>query len=296
MLSNIDTVQFLSSSNARRLANEIRERHNVDQYPVPIESIAQKEGVIVKPTLILSDGVLVREKRNYIIKVNKTIHPYRQRFTIAHELGHVLLERLYQKFANIHECSTGIFATKNKEERFCDSFASYLTIPDKAIIEFSEWNRISIRELVKKAHQVKVSLTPLVWRVLEHAPYESGFLWFRMMPKPTDPNDIKLRLSWGVFPKSERIYLPRYVSVSKSSPIYQAFESSEERFYKGVKLNFGSLRARRNILIKAFGQAVLTIVLPKEIDPDIMLTKDKDSLLPFIGVDKLERKENGNFT
>ena len=296
MSSGTGTVQFLSPLNARRLASETQERCNVNQYPIPIVSIAKKEGVIVEFTQILSDGALVRTKENCIIKVNESIPPYRQRFTIAHELGHVLLDRLYQKFTNIHECSTGIFPLKNKEERFCDSFASYLLIPDTAIIEFSEWNRISIQELVRKAHQLKVSLSSLVWRVLEQTPYESGFLWFRMMPKPTDSNDIKLRLHWGVFPKSERIYLPQYDSVPKTSPIHQAIGSSEERLYKDVKLDFGSLRGRRNIIVKAIDQVVLTIVLPKEVDPDIMLMRSTDSLLPFIEVNELEWKEGGNFT
>lgn len=287
MPTTIDTIQFFSSSNARRLASEVQERFNDNRYPIPIELIAKKEGVIVKFTLILSEGALVRDKEKYIIKVNKAIHLYRQRFTIAHELGHVLLNRLHPKLANTYKCSIGTFTNKNKEERFCDSFASYLLIPDKAIVKFSEWNRISIREFIRKAHELKVSLTPLIWRVLEQAPYESGFLWFRMMPKPTDPNDIKLRLHWGVFPKSERIYLPRYDAVPKSSCIHQAMGSSKEKLYKNVKMGFGNLRSRRNIIVKAIGQAVLTIVLPNEIDPDIMLTRDKNPLLPFIGVNEL---------
>lgn len=259
-------MQFLSRLNARKLANKIHQRYDIDQYPIPIESIAQGEGAIIKYTLMLSEGSLVRNKEGYIIKVNKAFHPYRQRFTIAHEFGHLLLDQLYPKFANTHDCSTGTFINKNKEEQFCDSFASYLLIPDKAIVEFSEWNGISIQKVIRKKHELKVSLTPLVWRVLEQAPYESGFLWFRIMPKPTDQNDIKLRLDWGVFPKSERIYLPPYDSVPKSSPIHQVIGSSEEKLYKGVKMDFGSIRGRRNIMVKAIGQAVLTIVLPKEIE------------------------------
>jgi Zn-dependent peptidase ImmA (M78 family) len=286
MLSPVDNPQFLSQQNAHKLASKILQSYNVNLYPIPIESIVKKKGAIVKYALILSDGALARDKKCYIIKVNETLHPYRQRFTIAHELGHVLHTQLYQEFADTYQCSTGTFMDKKKEERFCDFFASYILIPDKAIVEFSDWRGISIRKLVRKAHELKVSLTPLVWRVLEQAPYKSGFIWFRMMPKPTDPNDIKLRLDWGVFPKSERIYLPRYDSVSKSSPIYQAIGSPEENLCKAVKLDFGSIRGRRNIIIKSVGQAVLAIVLPMEIDPDIILKRKKDSPLPFMGVEE----------
>jgi len=296
MSRSIETMQILSRSNAHKLASEIHQRYNIGQHPIPIETIAQGEGAIIKYPPILSEGSLVRNKDVYIIKINRMFHPYRQRFTIAHELGHVLLDRLYKKFADTNECLIGRFTNKNKEERFCDSFASFLLIPDKAIVEFSEWRGISIREVIKKAHKLKVSLTPLVWRVLEQAPYESGFIWFRMMPKPADPNDIKLRLDWGVFPKSERIYLPKYDSVPRSSPIYQAFGNSEEKIHKNVKIDFGNLRGSRNLIVKAIGKAVLTIVLPKEIDPNIILKRDKDSLLPFMEVDELKGDADGNFT
>jgi len=62
-------------------------------------------------------------------------------------------------------------------------------------------------------------------------------------------------------------------SIPESSPIYQAFGSSEEKLHKEVKLDFGSLRGRRNLIVKAISQAILTIVLPVEIDPDMILNR-----------------------
>ena len=254
--------------NARKLASEVREHHNIYRWPIPIGLIAKNEGAVVKYTALGVDGSLVHEiKESYVVNVNSTIHPYRQRFTLAHELGHILLlKHIKQKPASTYyyRCLTRTFINQKREEEFCNAFASYLLIPDETIIEFHEWNAISIHKLVRKAHELKVSLTPLVWRVLEQAPCEGGFLWFRMMPKPTDPTDVKLRLDWGIFPKSERMYLPRYDSVPKNSSIHRAFRSSKEKLCKGVKLDFGSLRGKRNIIVKALGQAVLTIVLPKE--------------------------------
>jgi hypothetical protein len=71
MSSVIDTMQILSSSNARKLASETHERCNVNQYPIPIESITKEAGVVVKCTRILSDGALARTKENYIRLVAK---------------------------------------------------------------------------------------------------------------------------------------------------------------------------------------------------------------------------------
>ena len=123
----------------------------------------------------------------------------------------------------------------------------------------------------------------MLWRVLEQVPYEGGFIWFRTMSKPTDPKELRLRLDWGVFPKSEKIFLPRYDSVPENSPIRKALEESEERLFRDVKLDFGSLRGKWNLIAKVMGQAVLTILIPKEIDPDTLPNRRKNcSLLGFM--------------
>jgi hypothetical protein len=251
---------------AQEWAQELLKKHNVTatRSPVPVESIASHYGAIIQYTELLADGSLTPNDGRYIMRVNHTSHPYRRRFTIAHELGHILLAELDQQ-SRSRFCSINPF-TGNQEERFCDSFAANLLIPGNAIRELTDWRLMSIKKMVRKAHECEVSLSPLVWRILEEATYEGGALWFRMMGKPADPQDIKLRLDWGVFPKSQRLYLPRFDSVPKTSPIYQATTFHGESIHEDVKLDFGSLRDRRTILVKAFPQAVLVIVFPKEFD------------------------------
>ncbi len=251
----------------RKAAEEIRRRHNVDRYPVPIGMIAEKEGAVIKYAPMISDGSLTRTTQGYLIKINQISHPYRQRFTMAHELGHMVLGRVMEKSASGRNCTPGRFTDEREEERWCDCFAAYLLIPDSAVAMFNDWKEISIEKLIQIAHQVEVSVGALVWRALEEAPYEGGALWFRMMAKPTDPTDIKLRLDWGVFPKSTRMYLPRYDAVPKTSPIHQAMAHPSENVYEDVNLNFGSLRGKRTLMVKAISQRVLAIVLPEEVNP-----------------------------
>jgi len=269
-----DIHQKVTMTTAEELASEILRRHNVSGYPIPIERIAQNEGANVQYTQILCEGTLSRTEEGYVIRVNRNSPPHRRRFTIAHELGHIVFARLNLKVANTRQCSPESFSNGREEERFCDRFAASLLIPDNAITEFTEWKEISIQRLIRKAHELKVSIKSLIWRVVEQAPYEGGALWFRMMAKPTDPKDVKLRLEWGVFPKNKRMYLPRYDAVPKNSPIYQALTCPGERIYHNVKLDFGSLRGRRTLLMKAIGQQVLAIVLPKEISPNTMLPQN----------------------
>ena len=294
--SGLDGSPFPFRLTARELAVKMRCRHNASRYPVPVISIAENVGATVEYAQILSDGSLGRTEGGYIIKVNETLHPYRQRFTIAHELGHIVFEREAQESSSIRRCSTGTFNNRKEEEQFCNYFAACLLLPDNAIAEFTEWKAISIQKLMVKAHELEVSVDALVWRVLEQTPYEGGTLWFRMMGKPTNPKDIKLRLDWGVFPKTERMYLPRYDAVPKRSPIHQALASPHEKLYHNVEVDFGSLRGRRTLLVKAIGQRVLAIVFPEEVNPSTVLSDGSNfpQSRIDIAIDEFGENQDGN--
>src|SRR5215813_4309479 len=65
--------------------------------PVPVEKIARSLGIRIDLDEVDDDlsGFLVRDEKNKrtVIGANKSHHPRRRRFTIAHELGHYLLHR-----------------------------------------------------------------------------------------------------------------------------------------------------------------------------------------------------------
>lgn len=67
------------------------------QVPVDVDRLAEALGVTVRYAYLNPEisGMLEREKktRDYIITVNASHPPTRQRFTLAHELGHYMLHR-----------------------------------------------------------------------------------------------------------------------------------------------------------------------------------------------------------
>ena len=89
-----------------------------------------------------------------IIVLLKGIDGERQRFTIAHELGHLVL--------NIKDDNLD-------EEKLCNKFASALLIPKEAIInEFGiSRNNISFYELRAFKQEYKVSMAAIVYRLKE---------------------------------------------------------------------------------------------------------------------------------
>ncbi|MEV6525923.1 ImmA/IrrE family metallo-endopeptidase [Longispora sp. NPDC051575] len=61
--------------------------------PVPIEAIAEAQGALILRNHFpgYESGFALREGGRWVIGVNTATSPRRQRFTIAHELGHLLL-------------------------------------------------------------------------------------------------------------------------------------------------------------------------------------------------------------
>lgn len=62
-----------------------------------------------------------------IIWINKNLAKDKQRFTIAHELCHFIL--------NEKGVSTWVFATRDKRESRADEFATIILLPEKAVIK-----------------------------------------------------------------------------------------------------------------------------------------------------------------
>jgi Zn-dependent peptidase ImmA (M78 family) len=84
-------------------SNRIKEKvHNllkdngVTKPPVKVQNIASKLGILVRYEPFEQDisGVLYRDKDTTTIGVNAFHHPNRQRFTIAHEIGHFVLHEI----------------------------------------------------------------------------------------------------------------------------------------------------------------------------------------------------------
>lgn len=78
----------------RELAARLLDQSTVQRAPVPIDKIAKSKGVqIIRHPIDIEDvsGFLYHDKNKTVIITNSEHSDVRQRFTIAHELGHYLL-------------------------------------------------------------------------------------------------------------------------------------------------------------------------------------------------------------
>lgn len=82
---------MIARTRAWEAARELLRESGVDKPPVPVERIARrlKADVRYEPFDGELSGMLIREGKRVIIGVNASHPKTRQRFTIAHELGHM---------------------------------------------------------------------------------------------------------------------------------------------------------------------------------------------------------------
>ena len=111
-------------------AEEILELSGKRTIPVPVEEIAKHFNLRVGkgPSNDFS-GLLLRKNGAALIGVNDTETPQRQRFTIAHELGHFFLHPSKEAFVDYRNSNI----PRTPKEREADVFAAALLMPRKEI-------------------------------------------------------------------------------------------------------------------------------------------------------------------
>lgn len=79
----------------RQQAEGILETYEIVEPPVPVDRIAESLGARLRYSPFDGElaGMLIRDEGSTIIGVNSLHHINRQRFTIAHECGHLLLHK-----------------------------------------------------------------------------------------------------------------------------------------------------------------------------------------------------------
>ena len=132
--------------------------------PVPVFKLPEKLGIKLNYAFLSDDisGMLETVRNAFILTVNASDFETRQRFTLAHELGHYMLhrpligsglddDRAYRStdVGKYHNTRIGM-----KEEREANRFAANLLMPDKKVIELKK----DISDPEKLAREFGVSL------------------------------------------------------------------------------------------------------------------------------------------
>ncbi|MBA7639013.1 hypothetical protein ES703_46669 [subsurface metagenome] len=254
---------------ARECARELLSSLPSLPCPVLLEPLAEARGIKRIARIKLdSDGFLFDDGANLIIYVNSQLSNPRYRFTCAHEIGHTYFKKPPVSMSssvsrqNSLGCRTEFAERGAEEEYLCDIFAVELLMPSALARVIVDREGPSFRCIHQLASAFHVSISAAAWCLSELVKANVGIIWFKPMAKPSDANDIKLRLAWGVFPRRSRTYLPRFDAVPQDSLISKCF-TSQQTLEGFEKLNFGSVRGVQYLACKRFGKSVLCLVFPE---------------------------------
>jgi hypothetical protein len=117
---------------AHALRRRYHEHFQVPEFPVPVESIAEDLlGLAVTRAEMACSGMLFPAARRIV--VNASEHAVRQRFTIAHELGHWVCQVLEGTTKPVYCRSDEVDESARKLEREANVFAAELLMPEDAV-------------------------------------------------------------------------------------------------------------------------------------------------------------------
>ena len=161
---------------AEQRAEQLLRKYSIRHVPVPLEDIARGEGVqIIRQRFQGSEsGFALRQDGRKIIGVNASTSPRRQRFTIAHELGHLHIHdtraltvdnsvRVYQR--------NGLSSMATDDDEIeANAFAAALLMPREHVIKEVEalYARALEREqlVAQLARRFNVSAEAMGYRLI----------------------------------------------------------------------------------------------------------------------------------
>ena len=196
-------VEHISNEEIETLAEtllaEFREQSTRDDYPVPIEAIAEHhlgyelditdQGLFVDPEFL---GGISFEHNTIYVNASVENHEGRYSFTIAHEIGHHILHKsLYEQLVEDHSKILCRDKQKPLIERQADRFAAALLMPRSLFLSFKPSrpvrhfkSAIGLAARIKRdAHLDNVSLSAIFNRlkelgfIAENMPFQTGVQW-----------------------------------------------------------------------------------------------------------------------
>jgi Zn-dependent peptidase ImmA (M78 family) len=163
-----------TAKSIRGEVNRILAEHRIEKPPVPVKEIAEALGARVRYAPYEGElaGMLVRREGHILLGVNSLHHPNRQRFTLAHECGHLCLHRKDVHIDRSFRNSLSSLAI-DPDEIEANRFAAELLMPyemikkDLLAYDIDVENEKDIQELAKR-YQVSVqAMTHRITNILE---------------------------------------------------------------------------------------------------------------------------------
>jgi Zn-dependent peptidase ImmA (M78 family) len=122
----------MSTTAAEGKATRLLEELEIEAVPVPVDQVARHLGADVVYRAFEGDvsGMVYRSRQEKVIGVNSSHAPNRQRFTMAHEIGHLVLHRGQEVYVDNFESRVNWRdGASDRVEAEANAFAAELLMP-----------------------------------------------------------------------------------------------------------------------------------------------------------------------
>jgi len=160
------------NENLEQVVEKLHQELGVNSIPVNLEIVTEKLGIRVKtaPSEEFS-GLLLRKNDTAMIGVNNEESQVRQRFTIAHELGHFFLHKTKDTFVDYRDnkINNSSEFVRTDAEKQANMFAATFLMPKGYLIsDIKKMAKLEISELEigKLAKKYDVSRDAMNYRIL----------------------------------------------------------------------------------------------------------------------------------
>lgn len=242
-----------------RCADTLRRASAQLSPPYDLEQIATVLGATVRYASLRHDGRVNHATGEIVVSGSRTNG--RTRFTIAHELGHLVWRQVVDGLRQLEGWGRLLAQWQRTafRERLCDQFAAELLMPASDLKRAAREESKQGMDLAKYlAHRFGTSITASVIRMIALGePYIA--VWWRYRDLPHKPK--QLRVVWSRKPPgASAMFIPIHKSISSSSPVYETFRSG--RAYSGrMSLPLGDLQENSYIVdTQLIGGGVLMLI------------------------------------
>lgn len=174
--------QFARISEVQRLARSAAVAANCEPVPTELNKLSRSLGVAeIREVPLAMRGRLLHENGRFVIEVNSDLSHYDKRQTIAHELGHLLVEKdTLLRVPNRSERAQTSCTIKHGElEKLCDAAAAEILVPLRWLEE-AVWKKHVSLILVKiLAEQTDTNVETIAARLLEESLWRCRFVFWK---------------------------------------------------------------------------------------------------------------------
>jgi Zn-dependent peptidase ImmA (M78 family) len=157
-------------SNAVLQAKELLKRYGIkDITTLDLADLAYaNNALVIEAENLGADGRTIFGNQCSLIKINKNIpYPGKKRFTLAHEIGHLILHKNVQPLF-LDDDSTLEYFKKGHQESEANEFAAELLMPEVQFKKECDGKKFSPELLRTLAEKFQTSITSVAYKYFEH--------------------------------------------------------------------------------------------------------------------------------